>query len=147
MGLDIVGHYSKKSLDWGSHALHWVRTLAIATSLRKDEGRTPKEIWDKSSELEQSGCWDRFSEFWQLLHFADNEGYFLPEAYLENVDYSKSFYIGSLDKLYSELSAIKEEITLNMKPYESYTSAREVFWKLFDLVGFNLPVPKGHAVA
>lgn len=136
MGLDIYGHRSGKSLDWGSHALHWVRTLAIATSLKKDEGKPAEKIWEEATELEHAkgGSWDRFPEYWQLLHFADNEGHLISGCYLDNVDYSKSFYLGSLDKLHDELLTIKNEITLNMKPYETYTFAREMFWMLLDLV-------------
>lgn len=134
MGLNIYGNRSGKSLGWGSHALHWVRTLAIATSLEKVEGKTAEKIWKEAEKLEHAGSWDRFPEFWQLLHFADNEGVLICGSYLDDVDYSKSFYLGSLDRLHDNLESIKNEITLNMKPYESYLSAREVFWKLYDLV-------------
>lgn len=140
MGLHIVGHCSGGDIDWNYHQLHWVRTLAITVDFNVShkskvwDTKNPEQKWKMASIWEGKGFWKDSPDYWQLLHFADNEGYLIPEVFLEGVEFKELYYLGSIDKLYKELYSIKTEITSNMELYESYKEVRKAFWKLFNLV-------------
>lgn len=71
---------------------------------------------------------------WQLHHFSDCGGLLIRDGYLENVDYSESFYLGNSNRLLDALEDIKEFIARNPEKVKDLKRALEIFWMLYDLV-------------
>lgn len=126
MGLEISGFSSEKEWSYSYTPLHFIRFLAC-----KIDGYEGEFVG--FSEYEGQKCWEKHKQFWQLLHFSDAEGVFVPESFLDDIDYEQSFYLGNSDKLLKELEHIKEAVAREPQKYGKLIDM-DVFWNLYDLV-------------
>lgn len=110
MGLDIVGLVTREGLHWHYGTLHSIR--ALVPLVKGDITVEKASCWEASSgEGKGKKLWLKYPGFYQLLHFADNEGVFVSGRYLRDVDFSESFFLGDLDDLAEELNLLFNLLT------------------------------------
>lgn len=161
MGLDITGYGSDKDYCYGYGGIHRIRVLSLLC-MKLDEKIPLDELEKHRVYLEgilhehvdilqakKSLLRDwmygkdypktdpKFTEkdlkdFRQLLHFSDCEGILVPEFFLKDVNYSKSYHLGSSTKLLAELEQLKDWIARN--PSLVYPNESKIFFMLYDLV-------------
>jgi len=142
MGLDITGFTSELTYHAGYGGLHRIRTMAVmiardmsyqdAWQLLMGPQNRLDPLWNESYRkwLER----EELMDYHQLLHFSDSEGILIKEWYLQKTKYEWSMHLGSLDKLYEELEAIRMTITSDPVKYGMDELPMPTFWQLYNLV-------------
>ena len=116
MGLDINRVYGKH-IRWNYNTLHRIRHLAAVST---GWVGTYNEFYDLQTD---NKTWSMFSQYRQLMHFCDAEGVFISDAFLSEVDYSKSFFLGSFDDLKAEINKLNSWLMDNVdyvRKYDNY---------------------------
>lgn len=131
LGLDIHGCCTDKSYGKGYTVLHMIRHLALRTAGYKGEFLDFIKLQEGPN---GNYPYDKYPQFWQLLHFSDCEGILVRGDYLTNVDYEKSFHLGSSGRLLNELRRVREEITKDVSKWDDGTRSLQAFWDLYNLV-------------
>lgn len=134
MGLDIYLPGSGTDFRLGSYSvLHWIRALALFTTGDFKSLDAARE-YEKSKKAEGYYEWDRYPNFYHLLHFSDAEGWYLPEVYLEDVEYKQSFYLSNADELLRELQLVRRRITDKPEKYQELNGSwvLKSFYKLLN---------------
>ncbi len=136
--LDIGGWSTDKIYYGGNMGLHLIRWLALLVA------GWPC-TYEEFDEIENKGIWNKTTRFYQLFHFSDSEGIFVPDFYLLKVDYKNSFHLGNSIKLLDELEIIKLEIEREdwIKEQVKGTRALESFNELYQLVYDEVKNGKG----
>ena len=134
MGLIITGCCTEFNYSKGYGGMHRIRALGILTQTYTEKVSID-ENWAAALEIEkEKDNWNKFPEFWQLLHFSDCEGYLLQEGFFKNIDYSKSFFLGNSERLLQCLELVRIEVTKNTKLYNQFPRPLQDFWDLYNLV-------------
>ena len=101
---------STLSVDWGYTQLHKVRWLAAVSCGFKGDFKA-------FSNMERTGkpkdTWVKWPDHYQLMHFSDCEGTFVPDYMLKDVVYKDTFMLGSYDKLKAEVTRLWEWVQKN----------------------------------
>ena len=107
MGLHIR-RLDGRSISWSYSTLHMVRYIA---ALSTGWGGSYEEFYNLEGDQDDGEkgkeTWELFPQYHQLMHFCDAEGIILSDFFLRDVDYSKSFFLGSFGKLKDEVNKLQ----------------------------------------
>jgi hypothetical protein len=113
--------------SWSSEHVKWQMTA---------DYELKNSAWSMYPFKDEPDSWVAYPRLWQLLHFRDGSGYFLPDLMLEGIDHSKSGRVGSSRKLLDILEWMKE--TLDSRKWhegkEWFDGAVRFFSELHELV-------------